>query len=117
MRRDLADLSNVSILHQEWDDFAEGEKITVKLQKVELTEIGRNITFIYTFYKVRRYDDGSIRSESDVGQAGAGQIEGSGPRVQSGKGAGEQGAGEGGGTLHGDGQGAEGRYAVYSRAY
>jgi hypothetical protein len=54
MRHDMNNSCNVKIITQEWDDFGEDEIISIEYQKIELTEPGKNLYFLFSYYKVKK---------------------------------------------------------------
>lgn len=56
--REQFSFDNVKAMVLELEEFHEGERVEIDYERVELTELGSHLEHIYTFYKVRRMEDG-----------------------------------------------------------
>lgn len=78
MRLDMHEPTNVKIVTEEWDEFEEGDVITLQSQRVQLTELGRNLYFVFPYIKVKKEKlDGGEKKEDNLRTDGANHGEGS----------------------------------------
>jgi len=95
MQANLNRLENCKYLHMEIDEFEAGDLISFDYLKLQLSEPGHGIYFIYTHFKVKKETlNGSSGSETSDGKASDASTQASGSGDQSRQGNGSQSAGE-----------------------
>jgi len=110
MRSDMHEPVNVKIVAEEWDEFEEGDLITLESQRLQLTEMGKGLYFVYPYLKVHKESlNGSSTVESSNRKAADDQAEANRSGDQGGAGVREPSPGQDGGAEDRHGSSGGGR--------
>lgn len=109
-------ISNCKHVVLEIDSFAEGDVINVDYEYVELQVPGKDLFFLYNYYKVKKESlDGQQGSKAAVEQSSSDEAQGTGQGDQSGTSAGAPPPSADSEPVHEDGRSGEERDPLYPR--